>query len=227
MTYLELCQRVRQECGASGSGPSTVSGQQGQLKKIVDWVAQAWLEIQGMRPDWRFMVSEFSFATSAATRDYSATDVSITNLDEWDAHSFLIYKTATGASDQGNLPFYAYLDWRNQYRARMTDRPDDRPILFTIKPDGELRFEPRPDAIYTIEGEYRRTPQAFTANADTPTGLPSKFHMMIVYKAMEYYGFHESAPDVLANGEALFNQWLPKLEQEQLPPMTIGARPIA
>jgi hypothetical protein len=227
MTFLELCQRARQECGASGSGPSTVSGQQGQLKKIVDWVAQAWLEIQGMRPDWRFMVKEFSFTTTAATRDYSADDLSITDLDQWDTDSFLIYKTATGASDQGALPFLPYLTWRDGYRARMTDRADDRPILFTLKPDGELRFEPRPDASYTIEGDYQRTLQTFTDNTDEPTGLPSKFHMMIVFKAMQYYGFHESAPDVLANGEALFEQWLPKLEREQLPPMTIGARPIA
>lgn len=228
MNFLQLCQRTRQECGVSGSGPTTVTGQTGQLLKIVDWVAQAWVEIQTMRPNWRFMWKEFSFNTVAGTRDYSTSDVSITDLDQWDTSSFLIYKTATGTSDQNELPFLEYRDWRPAYRVRMAERANDRPILFTLLPDDDsVRFEPCPDAIYTIDGDYKRTAQVFSASADEPTGLPSKFHMMIVYKAMQHYGFHESAPDVLANGEAWFNEWLPILEREQLPSMRIGAEPVA
>lgn len=227
MTFLEICQRLRQECGVSGTGPSTVVSQTGQLKKLVDWAAEAWNEIQDMRPNWAFMWKEFSFNTTAGTRDYAAADVSITDVDQWDTDSFLIYKTATGTSDQNELPFLDYRDWRPRYRTRMAERDSDRPILFTLKPDGELRLEPKPDAIYTIDGEYRRTRQTFTANADEPTGLPEKFHMMIVWKAMQYYGFHENAPEVLGQGEAHFDQWLPILEREQLPRIRIGADPIA
>lgn len=228
MTFLELCQRARLECGVSGTGPSTVTGQTGQLLKIVNWVTQAWLEIQTMRPNWRFMWKEFTFNTEAGTRDYAPADVSITDLDQWDTNSFLIYETALGASDQNPLPYLDYGKWRPTYRNRMAERSNDRPMLFTLMPDDDsVRFEPCPDAIFTLDGEYKRTPQTFSASSDTPTGFPSKFHMMIVYKAMQFYGFHESAPDVLSQGEALFDQWLMILEREQLPPMGIGADPVA
>lgn len=228
MNYLQLCQRLRLECGVSGTGPSTVTSQTGQLLKLVNWVAQAWLEIQMSRPDWRFMWKEFTFNTVAGTRDYPAADVSITDLDSWDVGSFLIYETAIGTSDQNELPYMDYLDWRKKYRVQMAERANDRPLLFTLMPDDEaVRFEPRPDAIYTIDGEYKRTVQTFSVSADTPTGLPSKFHMLIVYKAMQYYGFHENAPDVLANGETWYDQMLTILEREQLPIMRIEADPIA
>ena len=228
MTFLELCQRTRLECGVSGTGPATVTSQTGQLLKIVNWVTQAWLEIQNMRPNWRFMWKEFTFNTVAGTRDYAPADVSITDLDQWDTNSFLIYKTATGTSDQNPLPFLEYGKWRPAYRNQMAERDNDRPMLFTLMPDDDsVRFEPCPDAIFTIDGDYKRTAQTFSASADTPTGFPSKFHMMIVYKAMQYYGFHESAPDVLSEGEALFDQWLMILEREQLPPMSIGSDPLA
>lgn len=217
MTYLELCQRARQEMGISGSGPTAVTGQVGQLKKVVDWVARSWVDIQQMRPNWLFMNSEFTFDTVAATRDYLATDYSITDLALWDYDSFLIYETAVGESDENELKYYTYANWRPAFRARMNDRADERPQLFTILPSNEVRFEPRPDDIYTITGEYKRTAQNFTADTDTPTGLPDDFHLIIVWKALEYYGFEENAPEKLDQAETNFDTLLFRLENEQLP----------
>ena len=55
MTFLELCQTVRQEVGVSGTGPSTVLSQEGQLKVIVDFVAASDFEIQVLWEDWDFL----------------------------------------------------------------------------------------------------------------------------------------------------------------------------
>jgi hypothetical protein len=227
MNFLELCQRVRQEAGVAGSGPTTVVTQTGQLGKIVGWTAQAWVEIQLLRPNWNFMNESFSFATVAATRDYLAADYSITDLKLWDYDSFLIYETAIGESDQNELTYYPYKVWRPRYRNRMNDRNDDRPQLFTILQNNNIRFEPRPDKAYTIEGEYKRTTQEFTADADIPTNLPDDFHMIIVWQALKYYGFYENAPEVLDEAETNFDNLLFRLEAEQLPEMSEDFEAIA
>ena len=49
MTFLELCRRLAREVDASGSGPSAVTGQTGENRRIVDWVASAWQDIQLQR----------------------------------------------------------------------------------------------------------------------------------------------------------------------------------
>ena len=55
MTFLELCQTVRSEVGISGTGPTTVIGQEGQLLSIVNFTAEADFLIQGLWLDWNFL----------------------------------------------------------------------------------------------------------------------------------------------------------------------------
>lgn len=233
MTYLQLCQRVVQEAGIAGGGPSTVVGQNGKLLKVVNWVQQAWVDIQLKRPNWLFMWEEFTFDTVADTRDYLAADYSITDLSLWDKYSFLIYETAVGASDQNELVFYEYPVWRGKYRNRMTDRSTERPQLLTILPNNKVRFEPMPDDAYTIEGEYKRIAQTFvtsgtgTEDSQTPTDLPDDFHLIIVWQALKYYGFFENAPEVLDEAETNFDTLLFRLEQEQLPKMSEDYKALA
>ncbi len=217
MDFLALCKRARSEAGISGDGPSTVDNQTGQLGRLVGWVAEAWRDIQLMRPNWLFMNSEFTFDTVAATRDYDPADYSITDLKLWDTGSFLIYETAIGESDQNELPSLTYARWRDEYRNQMNVRADERPITCTVLANNKLRFEPRPDKIYTVEGEYKRTTQLFAADTDVPTNLPDDFHMIIVWQALTYYGFFENAPDVLDEAETKRGDLLVRLEIEQLP----------
>lgn len=217
MDFLQLCERARHESGYSGSGPTSVTGQQGQLLKIVRWVQQAWVDIQLKRPNWDFMWEEFSFSTAVGTRDYLAADKGISDLGLWDEDSFLIMDPAIGGTDQNRIISLDYGRWRAEYRAQMDARPNDRPQLFTVLPSKRIRFEPVPDKIYTIDGEYKRSAQNFAANEDVPTGLPDDFHMIIVWQALKYYGFFEDAPEVLDEAETNFDNLLFRLEQEQLP----------
>jgi len=105
MTFLQLCQRARQEAGITGAGPTSVLNQTGQLGKLVGWVDQAWPAIQLMRPDWLFMNSEFTFDTDIVTRDYLAADKAITDMKLWDTGSFMIYETAVGENDKNVIAY--------------------------------------------------------------------------------------------------------------------------
>lgn len=227
MNYLALCKRLRQEAGITGDGPTTTVTQTGQLKRVVDWIAQAWTDIQIMRPDWLFMDSEFSFDTIAATRDYAAADYSITDMKLWDNKSFLIYETSVGESDQNAIPYLAYNKWRDQYRPRMNDRDDGRPVLFTIMPDNSIRFEPQPDKAYTIEGNYKRSSQTLLNDSDELTNFPEDFHMAVVWKALMYYAHYEDAGEVMDEAEVNFGNLQHRLEIEQLPEMDTDYEALA
>jgi hypothetical protein len=229
MTYLQLCQRARQEAGIAGAGPSAVTGQSGKLLKLVDWVSQAWTDIQLKRPNWLWMWETFEFDTTADQRDYVATSVSpaITDLSLWDRDSLLIFKASLDDSDQNNLNFFEYAKWRAKYRVRMESRANDRPQIFTILPNNNLRMEPVPDVAYTIQGEYKRSAQTLAADADLLTNFPDDFQMIVVWQALKYYAFFEDAPEVLDEAETNFDNLLVRLEAEQLPQMSEAYKGLA
>lgn len=218
MNYLSLTQRLRQEAGVSGDGPATIVGQVSMYGKLVGWIDTAWQEIQTSRPDWLFMNSQFNFDTIAAQRDYTPAGAGISDLKLWDTDSFMIYEKTLGEDDQNYLPHVSYIKWRQQYRARMAARDDARPFIFTLMPNNSVRFETRPDKIYTIDGDYKRSTQVFSDNADVPTGLPDDFHMMIVWRALMFYADDQNAPDALDKATEAYNPLLIRLEDEQLPP---------
>jgi len=227
MTFLELCQSLRQESGISGTGPTTTEGQVGQSAKIVTWINDAWADLQTARTDWKFMWSQFEFDTTADKRDYSEGDVSISDLETWDLGSFLLYETALGQTDQNAIDFITYRDFRPEIVPRMETRDSERPYQFTLLPDKQIRFDPAPDKIYTINGDYKRDLQTFAANTDTPTGLPARFHKMIVWYALAKYALHENAPEALERSQHELEHWEPLLEKDQLCDIQINPEPIA
>ncbi len=229
MNYLQLCVRLREEADISGGGPTSVLNQSGQLKNITNWIQQSWIDIQQKRPNWEFMRSEFTFDTVIGQRDYEAAVLAtpITDLKLWDLESFLVYDKALGELDQKKIINISYSYWRDVYRAQMNARPTNRIQYMTRLPDNKIRFEPSPDAIYTIDGEYKRSTQTFTDDLDVPTNLPEDFHALIVWGALKYYALFENAPEVLEQAEMFYDGLMNRLELEQLPVMREDREPLA
>lgn len=222
-TFLELCQSMRQEAGISGSGPSAVTGQTGMLKKVVDWVALAWLDIQDSRSDWLWMNQEFTFQTIASTGNYTAASLSITDFGEWERDSFRIYLTSGGVAGESELQWIDYDTWRSVYG--IGTQTESEPHCFTIKPNKSIQLAPIPDGIYTVSGDYRQASVTLAANGDTP-GMPSRFHRLIVYKALMYYGANEGAPEVYADAQEKYRVLRNALIRDQTPELIYGAEPL-
>lgn len=229
MNYLQLVRQLRQECGVSGNPPATVIGQVGEIKRLVDWIRAAWIEIQGMNDDWGFMREQFSFTIEPNVGDYTAdggagVGASLTDLRYWHRDTLRLYETSLGTNDEQFLVEFDYQVFRNTYRFQA--QTPGRPMVFAVNPKGKgLLFGPVPDRDYTVEGEYQRVPFAFELDTDTPD-MPEHLHIMIVYKAMQYYGYYEAANEVLARGERMFKALESQLDREQLPRITLGA-PLA
>lgn len=237
-TYLELCNELAQEAGVSGaaSSISAVTNQSGQALRLVNWIKRSWTEIQNRHNNWRWMRSKWSVNTVASDDTYAYSDCTDTRLsatisrfarwlpfDDSGAANIKRYLTSGGVSGEiwmTNLP------WDYFQAVYRRGQQNNGPIVHvTIDPQNQLVVGPKPDDIYTVSGEYMMSAQVLAADSDTPE-MPSRFHDLIVYRAMEKYGRFYAAGEVLARGEREGGRLMTQLEADQLPALAYGA-PLA
>lgn len=220
MNFLELCRRTREKCGISGSGPAAVTGQQGEMLRIINWVNEAWVEIQNAQPDWMWMRGTFSVPTVNGQQTYTTAAAGIdTTFSHWHLDTFRVYQTARGVSDEQFLHPQEYLQFRDVYA--YSNRIPGRPAFFAVQPwDQSLMLGPIPNDGYTVVGEYQKKASEMTVNSDIPA-LPSQYHMLIVYGAMERYAAYESAPEVMVPVSREYDEMRSKLMGNQLSPVFI------
>ena len=220
MTYLELCKKLRSEAGIAGTGPLSVTGQIGELGRIVSWIDNAYEEIQNLREDWFFLRNDFTFNCTATVSAYPTTTVS--NLANWKADSFRCYLTT--ANDEQWLRYIPWEQFRDLRLFGTNRTTTGKPIEFTIKPDKSLVLWPIPDATYTVNGEYYRTADVMSADADTP--LFTRYPLIIVYNALMKYAAYVSDPALYAHGQSEYGKLLDKLTRNEKANITLG-RPLA
>ena len=92
-------------------------------------------------------------------------------------------------------------------------------MAIAVGPDQSLCLGPPPNGNYTITGDYWMAPSLMVADTDVPLGLPTRWHLLIVYLAMLKYGFYESAGDVLQRAQAERDRLYRQLEAGRLPRM--------
>ena len=239
MTYLELVQRMMEECGVSGT-ITTVDDQQGSIQRCVNWIQQAWTEIQTDHDDWQFMRSSkllgggVSFPTISGQLFYpvgtGVGEVGLLeeNLGDWDMDSFRCMTTTTGIQDETFLDNILYDNWRNCYMYGAMQSVITRPVAISKGPENQLCLGPASNGNYTITGDFIWAPQTLEDDADVPQNrggtftLPERFNMLIVYRAMDYYASYESAPEVKQRAAEGQGRLKPKMETLYLPQMLSG-----
>ena len=223
MTFLELCKRVRQECGVAGDGPITTVNQTREMKRIVDWTSQAWVDIQNARADWEFMRSSVTFNTMAGQQIYApGVDIPITDFKKWRNESFRQYLQSAGVATEIILGQYlSFSEFRDFYMLGSRRLVTGRPLYITITPDRHLAFGFTPNDTYVTTGEYYRKAQVLAADTDVPQ-MPEDYHMLIVYGAMKKYGMFEVANEQTAAASDGYTTLYNRLETEYAPAMEWG-----
>ena len=204
MTYLELCQSLAKESGTNNdlSKPTTVVGQTDEYLAIVEWIKQAWTDIQTFRDNWKFMwADDFSKDTVVGE---TLLDISSDSVARFDEETFTYYKKSVGTSDRSYLAFSPWYEVKQYYRSISADNQE--PSIITQQPNTKLNLVYPADDIYTVQATYYRTPQIFSANTDVPTGLPTEFHMAIVYKALFDYGAFQDAVEQMTRSERRYGE---------------------
>lgn len=180
MTFLEMCELLRQECGIAGT-ISSVTGQSGMHGRLVNYIKKANRKIQRRKTNWKFLWNEWSQSLSGLTGgDIAPPD----GLGMFDQTSFWV---DAGTVDAFPLKWIDHKKWRDYYRHQYTEA--DQPALVTIKPNGRVAVLPVPSSDYTsktLTADYWRSPVELVSNGQESI-IPSQFHDLIVAQAKVYW----------------------------------------
>ena len=235
-TFLDLVRDLRQECGIAGSGPTSVVGQMGELRHLVHWIAQAYVEIQTRHgAKWRWLKREFTLPIEEGTsvyRYYDADDSLLTTpIDRFASWHLTDLDDPPMIAPTDSIPsgerWMSYVDW-SSFRTiyRIGSQTPSAPHHISINDQDSLVFGPAPNGDYTVTGHYWRAPQVLVEDEDEPE-MPWQFHKLIVYKAMEKYAGFNSAPEVMIRAKNEGGPLMRQLENNQLLRGFRLARPLA
>lgn len=185
MTFLQLCQRLAQETGVSSNSltplPTTTVGQTGELRRIVDWVARAWLDIQGGRL-WNWMWEQASLTMLATTSSLPGT------IPEGRYEKDSLYLP----SPNGLGLFPDFLPWDEFRQVYPFVQAGAGFGAWSVAPDGSIRVDVAPAADQPFVVERYRLPTILAADDDVPE-MPADLHMLIVYTALVRYADFDEA----------------------------------
>jgi len=230
VNYLELCNSLHEKTGESGADLTAVTGQSGYNLKIVNFIKNAWIDIQNKHTTWRFLRHEALPTITDTNNTIDADAWTVTNLslsiDEYHKGTFSIYLTATGISDESNLTYVPWESWKKYFGISYDDGVTNRPTHITIDPDtDDLIVGPTADGSYTVSFAFNAAPVTLAADSDTPN-IVSSLHEIIVWRALERYGNREESKWDVAEAKREYKSFIRRLEKRELPESTIGG-PLA
>jgi len=208
MDFLALCQRTVLESGISETGPSSVTGQTSDLLRIVNWVNDAWFELQASRNQWKWMLKSTEVPVVIGKHKYQLpSDVKNTLSDTLCLNGQRLYELPIPAHNcNDNLP-------------------TSRPTGYYLNYKDEIVLSSIPDQNYTLSFEYFCKPELLKENLSTPD-MPEEYHMIIVWAALKEYAMYDEAPELYQKGENNFTKILTRLENNMLPSLQL-AGPLA
>lgn len=230
MTFLELCQRVLQESGVSGTGPASVIGQRGIEGRIVNWTRDAWISLQGEREDWSFMFKRIPFVLSPGKTDYPLAEMLITDLARWDFSTATAYETAEGPiATRRILSDVDYDGWLVSLGlGGAVSVPGKVARVMTITgTNNTLKFWPPPEVETTVELSYYRSPFRMTVDGDVPDLWPEDLQMVIAWAALIDYAFFDGAAEIEANAREKYDELMGRIDARKKPSMNVAGRPVA
>jgi hypothetical protein len=226
MTFLQMAQAAKRESGL-GSGPVSVDTSSGDDARFFHWVAWAWRDIDLLHEGWSWRRGSADALTNG-TRVLSATsDFNLSDFGSWlpasREYQPSTYKTSDGVSTERPLRFVEYDSFRALFSlGTHTSAPIQ---VWTVAPNGDFLVGPTPDAEHFVRAEYIKDHVPMSADDDEPA-LPTRFHMLIVWRALREYGGYDAASEVWQRADGNFKTMMPALSQACLPRMRWSGRPL-
>ena len=213
-TYLQLVQGLHQELGISGTSPSTVSGQTGEIARLVKYIADATEAVDNLHLDWNYLwgEKEWTLTTGSSGRVYTLADLSLTGLLTYWKRDGAIYDPDT--DDYWHLDFVEWRAWRTLYR--LGTKLSEPPVAWTQRPDKAVEFNSNPSEAKLVRFEYGKARTRLAADGDIPAS-PAHLHRIYVLRAKVMYAEYESAPEIMETALSEYQGYLNRLEAESLP----------
>lgn len=222
MNLLQLANRVKRKCRITGAPMTSVDGQIEEYQRVLDWVNEAWVDIQLSRENWLWMRASASCPTVLNQATYApTTDFSLTDFANWATNTFRTYQTSAGKSSELRTNPITYDQWRDYWQFGATRTAASRPVEFCVTPSLSLGVGPVPVAGYTLTADYYKVAAELVLATDIPA-LPPQYHMIIVYRAMMYYGASEAASEIYQEGAIEFKRFMHMIVLNQLDDFSMG-----
>lgn len=106
MNFLQLVNMTRLLSGASGATElTTLVGQNLEAQRYVEWVREAYLDLQTMRLGWEWMRTSIAFPTVDHKAIYTLADLGLTSFSYWARNTFRNYESPAVLVSAGNISF--------------------------------------------------------------------------------------------------------------------------
>jgi len=199
MTFLELTQELARLAGMAGNGgPAQVTGQHGEYRRAVEFVRISYEEIVNRHPDWLFLWATDSYEVDPGLSVYPPPP----ELHIWDAQRLTL--------DGEPLPC---IDWQDH----QSDQDyEGRPTTAVLRPDNKLLLVPTPNEAHVLSFEFYKDAPPLTESMDVPL-IPARYQRVILGRALMMYGNYENAEDAKMQGQEIYQMYLQRLENHQLP----------
>lgn len=215
MTLLEMVQKAIRKSGAKVDLPSTVTENNNLIQLFVEWVVDAWKDIQLERLGWDWRVTrDKTFAITSAAAEYTVPST----METINTKTVVIYDDPTDASF---LQYISYDEYRRR-RDTMT-AATSRPLYFTLTPDDMIAFWPAPDQNYTVkyDGVLKVEILDDTDDNATPARLAEEYHDGIVWQAVRYYAQHFEDGSKFQEAVDRFVPYKKYFEERAMPDMSL------
>lgn len=208
MNFLEIAKKTNIFSGLQGEIDS-VTYATGLQKTLVEFVNAAYLDIQLLRDNWKWMQSyTSSFQWGSASTSTINTGVNTYNS---------VYNT-----DGSELVFVDYYSWLT---STITRTPSIKPSFYTIVPEtNAIIVSPVIDTV-TVYYAAVINPETLSENTQVPK-LPERYHYIIVYKAAMDMGAILGNAEVQASNAARYDMLLSQLLRNQNTQLTVKQRPL-
>lgn len=203
MNRLDLVRRLIAESGASGQALGTTLNQRGDALNFVNWIDDAWLEIQGLT-NWPSLWEDAPITVLAGSSTVAGSL----------PHGRYIYDS--GRLNGGWLTYLPWDEFRLQYPSVIAGTL----TAWTVRPDRSIAVNAIVEADTVLQIERYRMPGRFTADNSVPL-LFEEHHMAIVWRALMMYGAFDEAGVAYKRGQAEYTV-MKRLMGADLPAMTAG-----
>ena len=228
MNFLTMTQALKRESGLSGTGPVAYATASGDDVRLFNWINWAARDIVLAREDWRFRRGAATCASTTSQANTAATAFGLTDFASWkDATRFYkpsAYRISDGAASEHELLWMDYDNFRKMFTIG-TQSPGAAQY-WSISPTEEFLLGPAPDTAHFIRADYVKDYTDMASDAATPA-IPTRFHMLIVWRALMEYGGFDAAGEVYQRAEKNYNEMWTQLVQSQMDMPKIQARGLA
>lgn len=221
MTFLQLVQQLHEDCEVSGAAPTSVAGQEGEYKRLVNLTQRSWFDIQELHQNWKFMRLSASWASIDGQASYTPAQCGIASgtFGKWHPDRFNVrgYLTASGTKAEFFIDEVLWERYRAHWQYGTARDLKVQPSQYAIDDYNTIFFGPKPPAGYTFTADYYRSPVTLTLNDDVPALPDNHSPLIIMFKAMIQYGVHKGDPGLVSVGQMEYKARLNKLRLDQLP----------